>query len=226
MSNIFDAIRGGLSQLGSGGPLLIPLLFCSLFAHAIMLERFYNLRRSKLMPRRFIARIYRVLERGNLEMALSLCESRPGPLTKILSIAIINRNLPKDDLQVILDVNARLEKTKLQKYLSALAFIGGIAVIIGLLGTVIGVFISIGFVYRTDSPDTTVRVARGISYALLTTAAGLVVAIPAMVGFAYFRAKANSMIDEMTRHSLSLVRFFTTGSSRLVEQEAEQGEDG
>jgi biopolymer transport protein ExbB len=177
------------------------------------------------MPRRFIARIYRVLERGNLDMALSLCESRPGPLTRILSIGIINRNLPKDDLQVILDVNVRLERTKIQKHLSSLAFIGGIAVIIGLLGTVVGVFISIGSVYRTDGPDTTVRVATGISYALLTTASGLAVALPAMVGFAYFRAKADSMIGEMIRHSLSLVRFFTTGSSQLVEQEAEQGED-
>ena len=225
MPRIFHIIIGGFEQLGSGGPLLIPLLFCSLFAHAIILERLYNLRRRKLMPRRFIARIYRVLERGNMEMALSLCESRPGPLTKILKVGITNRHLTKDDLWVVLDVTARLEKLYLQKYLRTLAFLGAIAIVIGLLGTVSGMFISFGAVWRTDNPDTAATVAKGVSHALLTTAAGLVVALPAMVGYAYFMAKVSGMIDEMTRHSFSLVRFFTTGRSQLVEQEAEQDSD-
>jgi biopolymer transport protein ExbB len=67
-------------------------------------------------------------------------------------------------------------------------------------------------------------VAGGVSLALITTAAGLVVALPAMVGYAYFMAKSESMIDEMTRHSYSLVRFFTTGKSELVRQESEQSD--
>ena len=177
------------------------------------------------MPRRFIARIYRVLERGNMEMALSLCESRPGPLTRILKVGIANRNLTKDDLWVVLDVTARLEKLYLQKYLRTLAFLGGIAITMGLLGTVLGIHIAITYAWRTSGADTGVMVAKGISFALLTTAAGLTVALPAMVGYAYFMAKVNSMIDEMTRHSFSLVRFFTTGRSQLVEQEAEQDSD-
>ena len=177
------------------------------------------------MPRRFIARIYRVLDRGNLEMALSLCESRPGPLTRLLRAAIINHDLPKDDLQVVLDANVRLESLRLNKHLRSLAFIGSVAVIIGLLGTVVGVFISIVGMMRGSGIDATPIVAGGISSALLTTAGGLVVALPAMVGYAYFTAKANSMVDEVTRHSLSLLRFFTTGSSQLVKQEAEQSDE-
>ncbi len=225
MPNIFHIVRVGLEQLGGGGPLLIPLLFCSLFAHAIILERFYNLRRSKLMPRRFIARIYRLLEKGNPEMALAMCESRPGPLTRVLRIGIINRDLTKDDLRVVLDVTARVEKLRLQKYLHALAFLAALSISIGLLGTVVGMSVSFGAVWRTDKPDASLIVAKGISHALLTTAAGLAVALPAMVGYAYFKAKADSMRDELTRHSLSLLRFFTTGRSQLVEQEAEQGDD-
>jgi len=225
MPHIFYVIIGGFKQLGSGGSLMIPLLFCSLFAHAIILERFYNLRRGKLMPRRFIARIYRVMERGNIDMALSLCESRPGPLTRVLKAGITNRHLTKDDLWTVLDVTARLEKLRLQKYLHILAFLGAIAVLIGLLGTVLGMYISFNAVWRTDRPDTGATVAKGISYALLTTAAGLAVALPAMVGYAYFTAKVGSMIDEMTRHSFSLVRFFTSGRSQLVEQEAEVSDE-
>jgi biopolymer transport protein ExbB len=225
MLQIFESIIGGIRQMGGGGPLLIPLLFCSLFAHAIILDRLLNLRRKKLMPRRFIAKIYRVLEKGNNEMALSLCESKPGPLTRVLKVGINNRNLTKDDLWVVLNNTAQLEETRLQKYLSTLAFLGGVAVIIGLLGTVSGMYVAIGNVYRPDRPDAALEVANGISSALLTTAAGLVVALPAMVGFAYFTAKVKSMAEEMTRHSFSLVRFFTTGRSQLVTQEAEQGDD-
>jgi biopolymer transport protein ExbB len=177
------------------------------------------------MPRRFIARIYRVLERGNLEMALSLCESRPGPLTNLLKVGIMNSHLTKNDLQVVLDINVRLENLRLNKHLRALAFIGGVAIAIGLLGTVTGMFISFGAVWRASELDTTSKVANGISSALLTTAAGLTVALPAMIGYAYFKAKANSMVDEMKRHSLSLIRFFTTGRSQLVEQEAEQSDE-
>jgi biopolymer transport protein ExbB len=221
MPHIFHVIIGGIRQLGSGGSLLIPLLFCSLFAHAIIMERFYNLRRRKLMPRRFIARIYRVLEKDNPEMALSLCEARPGPLTRILKVGIVNRHLTKDDLWVVLDVTARLETLHLQKYLRTLEFLGTVAVLIGLLGTVWGIYIVITAAWRTSSPDTGAIVAGGISLALHTTAAGLAVALPAMVGYSYFMAKASSIIDEMTRHSFSLVRFFTTGRSQLVEQEAE-----
>lgn len=211
--------------MGGGGPLLIALLFCSLFSHAIILDRLFYLRKKKLMPRRFIARIYRVLEKGNIEMAQSLCESRPGPLTRVLNVGINNRNLTKDDLWVVLNVTARLEEARLQKYLRTLAFLGGIAIIIGLLGTVSGMYVSFGAVWRTDKPDAAQDVANGISEALLTTVAGLVVALPAMVGYAYFTAKVKNMVDEMIRHSFSLVRFFTTGKSQLVTQEAEQSDD-
>ena len=158
-------------------------------------------------------------------MALSLCESRPGPLTRLLRAAIINRDLPRDGLEAVLNANVELESLRLNKRLRSLAFIGSIAVIIGLLGTIVGVFVSIAAMMRGSEIDATSRVAGGISSALLTTAGGLVVALPAMVGYAYFTAKANSMADEVTRHSLSLLRFFTTGSSQLVEQEAEQSDE-
>lgn len=210
MTHIYDVIEGGIRQIGGGGFLMIPLLFCSLFAHAIILERFYNLRRSKLMPRRFISRIYKILEKGDPDVAIALCDSRPGPLTSLIRVGIVNRHLAKDDLWVVLNTNAQVEKLRLRKYMSTLSFLAGLAVIIGLLGTVVGMFVSFSAVWRTDKPDTSMTVARGISYALITTAAGLLVALPALVGHAYFTAKIDGMIDEMTKHSFSLVRFFTT----------------
>ena len=156
-------------------------------------------------------------------MALALCKSRPGPLTRIIEVGIRNRHLPKTDLWTVINKTAELERLRLQKYLSTLAFIGGLSVTIGLLGTVTGMFISIGAVWTTERPDTGATVARGISQALLTTVAGMVVALPAMVAHAYFMAKAGSMIDEMTRHSLTLVRLFTSGSVVADRQELDSG---
>jgi len=224
MSDIIHVILNGVTQLGDGGFLMIPLLFFSLFAHMIILERLYNLRKSKLMPQHFIARIYRVLEKGNPEMALALCESRPGPLTSIIKAGITNRYLDEKDLKVVLNVTARPEKILLEKYLGTLAFLGAVAVLVGLLGTVLGLFTSFSAVFKYDRPDTAVAVATGVAVALLTTVAGLAVALPAMIGYAYFTSKVDNMINEMTRHSLALVRFLTKGGSRLVEKEAEQGE--
>jgi len=205
---------------------MIPLLFCSLFAHAIIFERLYNLRKEKLVPSRFISRIYKVLEKDNPDLALSLCESRPGPLTNILKVGIINRDLGEKELEVAIELAAKPERTRLEKYLRILAFIGTIAVLIGLLGTVLGLFMSFSAVFKSGSgPETTMKIANGVSVALLTTVAGLAVAIPSMIGYSYFMSKVDNILNEMARHSMSIVKFLTTGKSWLVEHEAEKSEE-
>lgn len=223
---MLDIIVNGIKQLGEGGFLMIPLLFCSLFAHAIILERLYNLQKEKLVPSRFISRIYKVLENGNPELALSLCESRPGPLTNILKTGILNRNLGEKELETVIEFAARPEKKVLEKHLRILAFIGSVAVLIGLFGTVLGLFISFTAVFQsTSKPDATMRIAKGVSVALLTTVAGLAVAIPSMIAYTYFTSKVDSILVEMTRHATSIVKFLSAGKNWLIEHEAEKSED-
>ena len=223
---MYEIVINGIKQLGQGGFLMIPLLFCSLFVHAIIFERLYNLRKEKLVPSRFISRIYKVLEKDNPDLALSLCESRPGPLTNILKVGISNRDLGEKELEAVIELAAKPERKNLEKYLSMLAFIGGVAVLIGLLGTVLGLFISFSAVFKSNStPETTMKVANGISVALLTTVAGLAVAIPSMIGYSYFMSKVDNILNEMARHSMSIVKFLTTGKAWLVEHEAEKSEE-
>jgi biopolymer transport protein ExbB len=223
---MYEIIINGIKQLGQGGFLMIPLLFCSLFVHAIIFERFYNLRKEKLVPSRFISRIYKVLEKDNPDMALSLCESRPGPLTNILKVGINNRDLGEKELKAVIEFAAEPERKNLEKYLRILAFIGGVSVLIGLLGTVLGLFMSFSAVFKSNSsPETTMKVANGISVALLTTVAGLAVAIPSMIGYSYFMSRVDNILNEMARHSMSIVKFLTTGKAWLVEHEAEKSEE-
>jgi biopolymer transport protein ExbB len=167
-----------------------------------------------------------VLEKDNPDLALSLCESRPGPLTNILKVGISNRDLGEKELEAVIELAAKPERKNLEKYLSILAFIGGVAVLIGLLGTVLGLFISFSAVFKSNStPETTMKVANGISVALLTTVAGLAVAIPSMIGYSYFMSKVDNILNEMARHSMSIVKFLTTGKAWLVEHEAEKSEE-
>jgi biopolymer transport protein ExbB len=224
--NLLEIIINGIKQLGQGGFLMIPLLFCSIFAHAIIFERLYNLRKEKLIPSRFISRIYKVLENSKPDVALSLCESRPGPLTNILKTGIINRDLDQKELETIVEFAAKPERKQLEKYLRILEFIGQVAVLIGLLGTVLGLFMSFTAVFKSGSgPDTTMRIANGVSVALLTTVAGLAVAIPSMIAHTYFISKVDSILSDMSRHTISIVKFLTKGKDWLVEHEAEKSED-
>jgi biopolymer transport protein ExbB len=223
---LLEIIINGIKQLGEGGFLMIPLLFCSLFVHAIILERLYNLQKEKLIPSRFISRIYKVLENGNLDMALSLCESRPGPLTNIIKTGIINHELKQKELETIIEFAAKPERKQLERHLRTLEIIGQVAVLIGLLGTVLGLFISFTAVFKSGSgPDTTMKIANGVSVALLTTVAGLAVAIPSIIAHSYFISKADSILNEMNRHSISIVKFLTKGKDWLIEHEAEKSED-
>lgn len=225
---MIEIIIEGINRLGQGGFLMIPLLFCSLFVHAIIFERIYSLRKEKLIPSRFISRIYKVLEKDNLELALSLCESKPGPLTNILKAGILNRSLSEPEIKAVIDLASKPEKSKLNKYMNLLSTIGSVAVFVGLLGTVLGLFLSFTAVFKSVSrPETTMKIASGISVALLTTVAGLAVAIPAIIAHSYFTSKIENIINEMTRHSLAIVRYLTTGHLDMLGRDdtSEDSED-
>ena len=85
MGNLIEMIVSGLEQLSGGGILLIPLISCSICAHAIIMERIYHLRRERIIPSQFVTRIiYHELVQGNPEVAIQMCEQRPGPLTNVL----------------------------------------------------------------------------------------------------------------------------------------------
>ncbi|MEK7396945.1 MAG: MotA/TolQ/ExbB proton channel family protein [Candidatus Poribacteria bacterium] len=221
-----DFIIEGLKQLGRGGFLMIPLLFCSLIAHALIFDRLYALRREKIIPSRLISRIYKMLEKDNLDTAISLCESKPGPLTNVIKTAILNRDLEEESLGKVIEFATRPEVSRLNKNLRMIAFMGAVAVLIGLFGTVVGLFSSFSAVFKYVSlPDTNAKIAGGVSVALLTTVGGLAVAIPCIIAYTYLTHKVDGMIDEIARHAMSLVRYFTSGKGWLIEQESEKSEE-
>ncbi len=223
MGEIVEAVRGGLHQLAGGGWLLIPLTIYSLLVHAIMIERAYNMRRSKLVPGPFItSSIYRELERGRPDIAIRMCERKPGPLTNVLREGILHRHYDRNRLELLVGFAIEAERPHLERYLWVLSLIASIAMYTGLLGTIWGMIRSFGALDQLRGGDSGVAtdVAAGISQSLLTTVAGLLVALPAYIAYNYFSDRAKSVLMEMERYGMSLVRFLTTSEYKLFQEEA------
>ena len=223
MPEILESIRGGFQQLAGGGWLLFPLLTYSLLIHAIIIERAHNMKRSKLVPGPFItSSIYRELEHGRPDIAIRMCERKPGPLTNVLRQGIMHRHYDRKRLELVVRFAIRNETPLLDRYLWVLSLIASIAMYTGLLGTVWGMVRSFGALNPVGGGDNLVPtdVAAGISQSLITTVGGLLVALPAYIAYNYFSNKADGVKMEMERYGMSLVRFLATGEHRLFQEEA------
>lgn len=222
--SLFSQILNGASQLLKGGPMLFPLVFLSLLAMAIVLERFQALRRDRYIPSEFIARIYRQLERGKYDLALALCESRPLLVTNLLRFGIERRHL--DEKALLSEVRGYTQHhvRELYKNLFVLSLVATVAPLLGLLGTVLGMIQ--GFMaLALEGGQVQMRiVADGISVALLTTFAGLVIAVPTLVAHQALLQRADMIANEVRRYGIALVRFLKTEEVRLFEA-SEEPED-
>ncbi|RKY05178.1 MotA/TolQ/ExbB proton channel family protein [Candidatus Poribacteria bacterium] len=219
MDGFLEMARKGLEQALSGGWILGLIAIYSIIAHAIIIERAVNLRRSKLIPAQFIARIYNVLERGSPEIAIALCDKRPGPLTNIIKAGIIHRHYDEERLKKVVHFAGLREKPEIERYLKVLGVIPSVSTYTGLLGTVLGMIKSFGALGMMDiMANAELSMAKGISQSLITTAAGLAVAIPALIAHQYFANKAESILREMERHSISLVKFLASAEMKLYEK--------
>ena len=223
MDQLVHIIISGLEQLSRGGPLLIPLGIFSIWSHAIILERAYHLRRDRIIPSRFVTRsIYSELVRGNPEVAIKMCEKKPRPLTNILRSGIERRDAGEETLKRVVRLAMHTENATLTRSLDTLGMLAAIALYTGLLGTIIGLILCFRVLYteggQIGQPN---DIAVGVSQALITTAAGLIVALPAFIAQHYFSVKAQRFLIELERHGMSLVRFLATEEYKLFQEEFE-----
>ncbi len=224
MDQLVHIIISGLEQLSAGGPLLFPLAIYSIWAHTIILERAYHLRRERIIPSHFVTRsIYHELVQGNPEIAIKMCEKRPGPLTNILRAGIERRDADEETLKRVVRLGLNREKPFLMRYLRTLGMLSAVALYTGLLGTIIGMIFSFAALYTPDGQvGRSTDIAAGISQALITTAAGLIVALPTYIAQHYFNMKVAGFLTELERHGMSLVRFLATEEYKLFHENFEE----
>lgn len=183
-----------LELLQKGGIIMGFIILLSLIATVIIIERLIYFRRIRVDEETLISRLKTTLQKGYHDEALSICESNPAPITNLMRVGIEYRQFPKREIrEAILDA-ANLEIPKLERYLSALGTIAHITPLLGLLGTVTGNIRAFGVLGSFGSVGDPGLLAKGISEALLTTAAGIIVALPVISFYNYLVNKVNHII--------------------------------
>lgn len=193
-----------LELVTAGGWLMLPLIACSVLALAIVVERAWALRRIKIIPRHLVAHIWHQLKNKQLDAAQLKTLRSGSPMGRVLAAGLVNLSHSREVmLEAIQDVG-RHEAHSLERFLNSLGTIASIAPLLGLLGTVLGM-IEVFSVIGQQGVGEAGAMAGGISEALITTATGLLVAIPALAAYRYFRGKVDSLVIEMEQEALKLV---------------------
>jgi len=190
----------------AGGPTMWMLALCSLVALAIIIERAINLRRSKVLDPKVVERVTGLAEGGRSDKAIEVCRENPGIYTSIvlagLEMAARGEGHPVAK-EAMVD-EGRHETSRLNRYIGVLGTIVGISPLLGLLGTVTGMIEVFDTIAKAGTGHAS-ELSSGISQALITTATGLLIAIPSLVAYNHFRERAESIVGDLERESLRIL---------------------
>jgi biopolymer transport protein ExbB len=190
----------------AGGWLMIPILLCSVVAAAIIIERTWTLRRKKVIPEKLLTGIWNLLNNNSLTDQHIAEIERGSPLGKVLAAGLINRHLTRDLVRESIEETGRHVVHEMERFMNTLGTISTITPLLGLLGTVIGmirVFTAITVIGVGDPG----QLAGGISEALITTAAGLTIAIPSLIFHRHLKRKIDDLVVAMEQEAMKLVEF-------------------
>lgn len=193
-----------LELIKAGGWLMWPILLCSVIAMAIIAERFWSLRKARIAPDNLVGRVWQWQKEGRLD-AERIHYLRVGsPLGMVLAAGLLNRDHSREIMKEGIEEVGRHVAHELERFLNTLGTIASISPLLGLLGTVIGM-IKVFTVITMQGVGNPAVLSEGISEALLTTAAGLSVAIPSLMFHRYFRGRVDDLIITMEQEALKMV---------------------
>ena len=206
-----------LEILMAGGWLIWPILFCSILAMAIIVERFWALRDQRVAPRNLVAQVWHLHRQGKLTRTHIRLIHDGSPLGRILAAGLVNRMHSREVMKEAIEEVGRQVVHELERHLNTLGTIAAITPLLGLLGTVIGMIKVFNVIVTLGVGDPGI-LAEGISQALITTAAGLSVAIPALAFYRYFEGRVERLVLIMEEESLKMVQ--------VMKRQREEGDGG
>lgn len=206
--------------LAKGGVLMIPILLCSVIALALFLERLWALQRPHVIPERFLKIVTELIEKREHEQARALCKGNESSLAAVLASGLKHAGKDRGLIKEVMEEAGRRETAYLERGVGVLGAIANIAPLLGLLGTVTGMIKVFQRVVNQAGVDGGGQVnagalANGIWEALITTAAGLAVAIPTFVMFKYLTGRIDRLLVEMEERSLELAEVMVSGLSAV-----------
>jgi len=192
-----------------GGIFMYPIIFCSIAALAVFLERLWVLRRKHIIPEKFIRHVEALLKNQKISEAISLCQSDSSSIAKIFLGAFKNTQKGLWLVKEAVQERGSREGTILEKNVAILSTIANVTPLLGLLGTVSGMIKTFNAI-SVQGIGNPAPLAGGIAEALITTATGLCIAIPTLVCHRFLKDKASALIFEMEENSIRLVELMET----------------
>ncbi|MGI8603802.1 MAG: MotA/TolQ/ExbB proton channel family protein [Verrucomicrobiales bacterium] len=194
-----------IELISKGGPLIWLLLGCSFVALGIFVERFFHLHRSVIDVGELLQGLSNLVKKQNYAEALHEAAGTPGPVARVIKAGLVRHEVSRADLKQIVQEAGQLEVPKLERYLPVLLSICYVAPLVGLLGTVLGLTDTFIKLETGNGFATPAELSGGVYKSLLTSAAGLAVAIPAYLLYAYLAAFVKSLMHDMERAGIEIV---------------------
>ncbi len=190
-----------ITQFKLGGPVMYFILLVMIAAIAIIIERIMLvLVKNKIDTGAFINRILDFVQRDNLKSALEFCSMSPAALPQITKAGLEEAGKSAADIQNAFELAAQIEIPKLEKRTQYLSTLANVSTLLGLLGTIFGLITAFEAVSSADASVKAAILSRGISQAMVTTAFGLIVAIPCLAAYALLQEKTNELVDEINQN--------------------------
>jgi len=199
--------------IARGGIFMYPIIACSIVALAVFFERLWVLRIISVIPKKFINSVEDLLKKNKISEALFLCQSNNSSISKIFQAGLKNAGKGMWFVKESIEERGVREAIILEKHLGILSTIAHLSPLLGLLGTVSGLIKTFN-VLSAQGPGNPAALSGGIAEALITTAAGLTIAIPALIGYRFLKDRADDLIFAMEDRSIKLVELMENISQK------------
>jgi biopolymer transport protein ExbB len=189
----------------AGGIMMGPIILASIIAAAIILERLWTLQNQRVLPTELTEKVWRWVEQRQIQDKHIAALQQNSPLGKILAAGLANRHRGRDIIKESIEDTGRHVVHELDRFIGALGTIASLSPLMGLLGTVLGMIRTFNAI-TSEGIGNPAALAGGIAEALITTAAGLTVAIPALIGYKYLRGRVEALVVQMEKEAIKLVQ--------------------
>ena len=190
-----------------GGGAMYFIAIIGLFVIVLILERMFSLQKLTVDKSAVSESIFGMILQGNIQQAIAFCDASPAPLTNTMKaglVQVMNRR-PDEEVQVAMDASVLRETPRLEGWTSFLAVFGNISVLVGLLGTIIGLITAFGGVAEADAATKAAHLSKGISEALNCTAFGLLIAIISITAYGFFQIRIGRATNDMLESTMNLM---------------------
>jgi biopolymer transport protein ExbB len=197
----------------AGGPLMWPIIVCSIGAAAIILERLWTLQDRRVLPPELTQKVWQLVETNQVNEKVISALEQNSPLGKLLAAGLANRHRPREIMMERLEDTGRHVVHELERFLNTLGTIAGVCPLLGLLGTVTGIIRAFNAIQAGGMGDPR-ALSGGIAEALIATAAGLCVAIPALISYRYLRGRVDRIVIAMEKNAIRIADAVEAASRR------------